>query len=265
MLHKLKEEDFLVLRGPFESKRQSPNALGAAFILAIFGQALFLFLESFIGGYSMYPFKDEIFKVHLVLSCVLGGLSLIYSIPAVFSRSQKMQYFINTLVSQNLFGVSAYLVALIAIGTEISDEAVLLQFTAITLIIGGIVFLITIVRFGMLLKKGEYKKGSKKDKLRNKFETSSYIPLVIIVGIGVSFIIQFLIRNFNTGSYDLIFIITLAVGLFWTMLFVLPEQLVLQYCKSRFDSFNYEQNGELKPVKGDDVNSMTDSELKFRN
>ncbi len=30
MIRKLKEEDFLVLRGPFESGRQSPGSLGAA-------------------------------------------------------------------------------------------------------------------------------------------------------------------------------------------------------------------------------------------
>ncbi|WP_280528738.1 hypothetical protein [Virgibacillus pantothenticus] len=32
------------------------------------------------------------------------------------------------------------------------------------------------------------------------------------------------------------------------MLFVLPEQLVILYCKYRFESFNFDKDGNLKPM-----------------
>lgn len=38
MFRKLTEEDFAILRGPFESGRQSPTFMGAALFLSIFLQ-----------------------------------------------------------------------------------------------------------------------------------------------------------------------------------------------------------------------------------
>ncbi|MGY0691202.1 hypothetical protein ACW2QC_00250 [Virgibacillus sp. FSP13] len=43
MLQKLSEEDFVALRGPFESGRQSPNSLSLTLILFIFFQPLMFF------------------------------------------------------------------------------------------------------------------------------------------------------------------------------------------------------------------------------
>lgn len=48
MLGKLKEEDFEVLRGPFESGRQSPGSLAFALILGIVFQPMLYALEYFV-------------------------------------------------------------------------------------------------------------------------------------------------------------------------------------------------------------------------
>jgi len=40
--------------------------------------------------------------------------------------------------------------------------------------------------------------------------------------------------------------IVIGIGLFWVMLFVLPEQLVILYCKIRFQRFNFNERGFLK-------------------
>ncbi|WP_018932453.1 hypothetical protein [Gracilibacillus lacisalsi] len=261
MLNNLNEEYFLVLRRPLESKRQSPKSLGSILILSIFLQAFLLFLEFFVGGFSNYPSKDLIVKIHLIASSILATISVIYSIPYIYLRSQRVEYFVSMLVSQNLFGVSVYLISLMAVGTILSNEDSLLQFTYMTLLIGGIVIIITFVRFIILLNNGFYRKGSKKDKQRGKFEKTSYLPVVILIGISISFVIQFLIRNFNTGHYDVMFVIILSIVIFLVMLFILPEQLVILYYKFRFDSFNYELNGRLKPVKDENGKMIPEEKL----
>ncbi|SHM54618.1 hypothetical protein [Gracilibacillus kekensis] len=250
MLNKLSEEDFLVLRKPLESKRQSPISLGAVFVLAIFCQALLLYLEWFISGFSNLPLRDIVFQFHFMFSCILGGLSLIYSIPIVYRRYQRIQYLISIIVSQNLFGISSFLLSIIAIGTEMTDDGeVLLQFSIIMFFIGIIVFIITSIRFYLLLQQGKYRKGTYKDKQRNTWESKSVLPIIIPIGIGITFIIQFMIRNFELMQIDLIFIVILEMTIFNVMIFVLPEQLVILYCKYRFDSFNYDLSGRIKPVR----------------
>ena len=46
-------------------------------------------------------------------------------------------------------------------------------------------FVATVIRFSVLLKRGKYQKGSKRDELRAKFETKTYIPAVIIGSTGL--------------------------------------------------------------------------------
>lgn len=56
-------------------------------------------------------------------------------------------------------------------------------------------------------------------------------------------------------------VIMLVIGsplLFFTMLFILPEQLVILYCKYRFESFNFDKDGQLIPMinEVDEVNEI---------
>ena len=224
MLKKVMEEDFLVLRGPLESGRQSPNSLAGTLLLFLFIQPLIFILTYVVAGDStIYPNKAIIFTVHLWITATLIFLSIIYTIPVVYKKSQKIQYLLVILVSQNVAGACFYISALFLIGSENigmdTPEASLMTFTYVTLLLGLLTFIATSLRFYILLRKGHYRRGSKKDELRRKLETNSYLPMVIIIG----------------------------PLLFFTMLFVLPEQLVILYCKFRFDSFNYNKKGKLKP------------------
>ena len=119
------------------------------------------------------------------------------------------------------------------------------------LVAGVLVFLITCIRFYILLKKGKYQRGTNKENQRRYFEKKSLMPMAIVGGLGVVYIIQFAARNGYTDINDLVFIL-LGPLLFYVMIFVLPEQLVLLYCKFRFDSFNYsfekDPDGVLKPM-----------------
>ena len=252
MTNKWSEEDFEVLRGPFESGRQRPAALAGTLFLTIFLQALFFALEYFmVGNATVYPYKDEILAVHLWVTGGLMLFSLLYSIPAIYNRSGKMQYLLSILVSQNLFSISFLICALFLIGNDhgsgenVSSES-LLNFTYVTLGIGLFIFVITCIRFYILLHKGEYRKGSKKDELRGQFEVKSYIPAATVAGLGLVFVIQYIARISTINDLNMMIFIVIGIGLFFVMLFVLPEQLILLYCKIRFQSFNFNERGYLK-------------------
>ncbi|ALC88197.1 hypothetical protein AM499_11715 [Bacillus sp. FJAT-22090] len=249
-LGKLKEADFIVLRGPLESGRQSPGNLAGTLILATFLQALLFSLEYFMAGkYTFYPYKDKILMVHFWITLAIIVLSLIYSIPAVYKRSGKIQYLLSILVSQNLFSFSFLISALFLIGMygegKKPNSESLLDITFIILAIGLLVFITTCIRFYILLRKGHYRKGSKKDKMRSKFETTSYLPVAILAGLGIVFIIQYIARQSAIDDLNAFVTIVMGILLFFIMLFILPEQLVILYCKYRFKSFNFNERGYL--------------------
>lgn len=250
MIRKLKEEDFAVLRGPFESGRQSPGSLGFILILCIFLQAMLFALEYYVAADStIYPHKDEILLIHLWVTVGIIILSIIYSIPAIYKRSGRIQYLVSILVSQNLFSFSIFISALFFIGKEgeggkVTPES-LLNFTIILLLIGLLIFIVTFIRFSLLLRRGHYRKGSKKEKVRGRFETTSYIPTAIVGGLGIVFIIQYIARNSAIDDINVIVVIVGGIVMFFVMLFILPEQLVILYCKYRFKSFNFNERGYL--------------------
>lgn len=250
MLRKLKEEDFAVLRGPFESGRQSPGSLAFALILGIVFQPMLYALEYFVAADStIFPYKDEILKVHFWFTAVLVILSFFYAIPVVYKSSEKMQYLVSILISHNLFSFSIFICAVFLIGVEgegmTATPNSLLNFTYTLLFLGLVVFIATFIRFYILLKKGHYRKGSKKGELRNRFETTKYVPAAISGGLVIVFIIQYIARNSVINDTNAIVVIVIGIALFFGMAFVLPEQLVILYCKFRFKSFTFNERGYL--------------------
>ncbi|WP_231633257.1 hypothetical protein [Numidum massiliense] len=156
-----------------------------------------------------------------------------------------MQYLLVILVSQ-IFVVSFYIAALFLIfspETGIDGESAL-TFTYVTLSFGALIFIVTCIRFYILL---HYRKGSKKDQLRGSVEgnINSYLPMIIVASTGLVFVLQFLIRSSGFAEPDTIIFVVIAFIVFYTMLFVLPEQLVILYCKFRFQSFNFDMDENL--------------------
>lgn len=247
MLHKLKKKDFAVLRGPLESYRQSPDSLAGALILMVFLQALLYYVTYHISAETTrFPNAGKMQEIHFWFTVSLILLCIIYSIPKIYMWGQKMQYFISILTVQNT-GASMYFSALFLIGDQDAIAiSSMLTFTKVTLIIAVLLFIATCIRFNILLAKGHYRNGSRKGQLREGFETTSYVPLAIIGSTGFVFVIQFLIGIIDWQNFEDLFIVILCMGLFYVMIFVLPEQLVILYCKFRFKNFNFDKNGVLR-------------------
>ena len=72
MLHKLKEKDFAVLRGPLESGRQSPDSLAGALFLLIFLQALIYYVTYYIAAevqfFQTWTNRNDSFMGNCLLS-----------------------------------------------------------------------------------------------------------------------------------------------------------------------------------------------------
>ncbi len=142
MLKKLTIEDVAVLREPLVSGRQSPKALGGAIFWGVFMQILVYYLEyTVLGRVTNFPYKEQILTVHFWVTLVLVILSVIYAIPFIYIRSQKTQYLVSILVSQNIAAVFLYISGLFLLGKnqEISEKS-LQTFTMVTLSLGVLLY-----------------------------------------------------------------------------------------------------------------------------
>ena len=86
-------------------------------ILSVFLQALLFVLVYIVGAdRSIFPSIEKLRFIHLIITIVTVIFSLIYAIPSIFMRQQKIQYLITILVSQNLFGFLPLMMALFFLG-----------------------------------------------------------------------------------------------------------------------------------------------------
>src|SRR5699024_12838466 len=82
MLSKLSEEDFFVLRGSFESGRQSPNSFGGILIFSVFLQGLMFFLVYVVDADgTIYLFREIMFSIHLGVTIMHVLLLSMYYYP----------------------------------------------------------------------------------------------------------------------------------------------------------------------------------------
>ncbi|KZE38546.1 hypothetical protein AV656_06465 [Bhargavaea cecembensis] len=244
--------NYAVLRLPIESGRQSPQNLAGNMLLASFLQAGLFAAEYYIVGYSSgHPWKEQVLTGHFWFTAILIALSLLYSFPAVYRRSEKLQYLISILVSQNLFGITFYICAMFVAtrGTEASAES-MVNFTWISLLIGLLVFLLVFVRLIRKIRRGDYREGSRQEEMREQFEYKSYIPAATMAGLGIFFVLQYVIRQNGWTDFGSLLFALIGFGLFYAMLFVLPEQLVILYCKFRFRCFNYNGGSGSRMTEG---------------
>ncbi|MER2008968.1 MAG: hypothetical protein ABS939_16070, partial [Psychrobacillus sp.] len=152
---RLIEEDFEVLREPLESGRQSRESISVVLILGVFLQALMFALNYYLAvPYSLFPFKEEIINIHFWLTVTIIGLSIVYSIPFVYKRSERIQYALSILVSHNVGSISFLIISLFTIGLEdegmTNDADTLMQIAYVILAVALLLFIIIMVRYYIL-------------------------------------------------------------------------------------------------------------------
>ncbi|MGG3965542.1 ABC transporter ATPase [Heyndrickxia faecalis] len=254
MLKKFNEEDFEVLKGPLESYRQSPQSLGGVLLLGVFLQVLLIYFEYDDCSSTIFPNAIGIFNIHLWVSSIIIFFTIICAVPFIYQRWQKLQYFISILFSQNFGAVSFAISGLFLLGENpnITTRS-LLTFSYIVVITGVLIFLVSSIRFYILLRKGAFRKGTTRDNLRNHIENiiKSHFGVILIICGVLGYMAQFLFKSHSEDT----FMILLVFLIYFTMMFVLPEQLVILYCKYRFKSFNFDSHGNLYSSSNDEKRS----------
>ncbi len=239
-------ESFEQLREPLVSGRQSPKNLGGILWLSIILQSLIYALEYYVAAdSSVYPNKHKILYFHFWVTVSICILCLVYGIPIIYNRSDKMQYVVSILASHNLFTVPFLVITLFLLGKPtdkgILSSDMLNSITLVLLSIGVSIFLMSSIRLLVLLKKGAFKAGAKRESIVALLIKPRYITF----GLVMIFLFLFFTRSLVGYSLNEWTIIAIGIMIFFVMLFVLPQQLAILYCKIRFKSFNFNKRGYL--------------------
>lgn len=245
-MRKLSVEDFYVLRKPLETGRQSPASLAGALLLGSGMQLLVWFLTYNVAGrYTYYPNIEEIRNIHLIVTIILIAFSILFSIPIVYKKGERIQYLVSILTTQN-FGASFFLMALFLLGEkEGINENTLISFTIISMFFGALILVSTFIRYILLLYRGHYKRDSASDKRRGNFEKGIHLPIIVTGSIALIYIIQQAVKVFGFADIETLSIMVLFSSISYAIIYVLPEQLIILYCKYRFKSFTFNERGYL--------------------
>ncbi|MCW1928784.1 hypothetical protein [Bhargavaea beijingensis] len=95
----------------------------------------------------------------------------------------------------------------------------ILEVTRWTLATGAIVLLLTFIRLIVRIYKGKYREGSAQDEIRGRFEYKSHLPAAVAGGLGIFFILRYLITHTNSVGADILLIVFIGLFLFYIMLF----------------------------------------------
>jgi len=117
MFKRLDEKDVIALRIPFESERQSPSSLGTIFLIVVpLNILLFMLIYFVLGKETVLPKQDLVFKFHLGITIFISIFSLLFSIPSIYMRWQKLQYLLSIIMSQIFFTFKFFILTLCVAG-----------------------------------------------------------------------------------------------------------------------------------------------------
>lgn len=249
-LNKLSEIDFGVLNGPLKSGRQSPESLGGTLLLVPFLVGVFLLIGNF------FVFMDRIEPAHdvVIILCILFDIvGLVVSILAVsfafkkvYKSRQAEQYLVVTLISLYIFGILPLVIALYMIFDDVQfnhnfsiGNTKMVLFIIGILVLGVMVFLFAFLRFIKRLEDGKYRRENKSDTNEGYLEGRSLNFKKISITVGIAFILVaiILLTVLHVTDVETLFMSSLSIMLFYSMLFILPKQIVIWYCIKRFKSF----------------------------
>src|SRR5699024_5400642 len=189
----------------------------------------------------------------IILILLYDLVGLVVAISAIFFASKKVyksrqagQYLFVTIISPYLFGILPLAIALYMIFDDVqfnhnftigNTEMVLFIIGIIDL---GLIFIIfDFLRFTKRLEDGKYHKKNKIDTNEGFLEGRSLNFKKIYTTFGVAFILVAikLLTVLHVTDVETLFISSLTIMIFYSMLFILPEQIVIWYCIKRFKSF----------------------------
>ena len=258
-LNILEEKEFEFFRIPFKSGRQTLSNLKKGLYFGMFLQAFLSLVFYYVLTESSKPLGLYIYIIIIssfIISVLLIALSIIFAFPVVYQKRQALQYLVVSLVLFNVFGLSMYSIAIYLMYLEIDETSTTFSIFLFVSIIIYIVFATTVLfRIVRSLMKGDYRESSlkhnhekalKADKKRLRFNE------YLIALIGAVFVIQFVLNNILITEVRIILLILLMFLLSYIGIYMFAHSLITYYCKKRFASFNFDEDGNLYPLGSGD-------------
>src|SRR5699024_6211044 len=121
-------------------------------------------------------------------------------------------------------------------------------------IVGVMIIIVGFLRFNYLLTNGKFREGSDLDLKRQTTEESAtdYIRAILIIVVGIGIIALTMVKYLEVAQLDRLLIASFGILVFYYVLYKLPVQLCILYCKRRFKSFNFDTEGNIYPVGSGD-------------
>src|SRR5699024_614568 len=118
----------------------------------------------------------------------------------------------------------------------------MISFIIGSMVLGICFFLFTFFRLLKNLEAGKFRKNTKRDEIRGYLEgrTMDFQAIAIRFGIDFVLIVTSLIKILHVNDFEILLFTSIGITLFYVMLFILPEQLVIWYCIKRFKSFQFD-------------------------
>ena len=182
--------------------------------------------------------------------------SLIYSVSKVYGKRQHIQYILANLNLLSILGILSFNLALLILKTETDTSENTLLIIMITGLFFLLFFLLTvIVRLYRSLLRGAFRKDSDthgyEKALEKDKEIVSKLPESVVGLIGLILFVQYLFTNLTSGIENII-IMTAMFLLPYVGLYSFSHTLITYYCKKRFTSFNFDEDGNLYPLGSGD-------------
>jgi len=238
-LKKCKEEDFYQF--VYSNSRYHPSDTDGRLFGALLGISIFLGIGSFYISQSHIELSNLVsigIKFFIIIDIFIFFLSRVNKKKYAFKFQKSM--LIVVAINWFVFSISVYEIPLIIAYYEKSN--VLIEVIAGIIITVFIYFIIVFIRLILLIRKGEMRKGCASLYERLMGRKIAYlgfsVPIIVIVSKSARrATIEMNNNGFNMGPVILMLIFAFIIQI--AMFTIIPECIILTYCKARFKSFNF--------------------------
>lgn len=259
-MNMLKESDFAIFRTSFESGRQTPIALRKSIIIAILMQLVMGVVIFAAADPTMRPeyHKVTLLIIQYTFTLLLIIYALVYLFPSANFKKQHNQLLAGSLLLLNFIGIFPFYAGMFLLvrNTEVSESS-FYSLAAVIVVSGILLYAATTYRLRKSIEAGNYRKDSEKfnyeDVVKKDSKILSRLLEFIIAGVGIVFIISYLMSTMPDDLEDIILVLFCFL-LFYLGIFLFAYSTISVYCKRRFNSFHFDEEGQLYPFgSGDKV------------
>ncbi len=247
-LNKYNEEDFVQFRVALESGKLSPKRLIITLVGGILGQLLLALCLFIVADPQMFPgyFKDEILIVVYFFTSILIIFSIVFLIPFFYRKNQRMQYIISSVNILNILSVMPLFCSLFFLVRNRDLSLMVYLVIAVSLIVFGMgLYWLVLCGLRKKIQYGGYRNdvAGKRNGMAVRHDNAdlSQIPSIIFGGAGFAMIV---------GSLGLVgdtLVMIIMLLLYLTGIYLFAQARLIMYCKRRFRSFNFSEEGHLYP------------------